>query len=111
MNELLLRAGEDPWSLALAERQSLSLELKQAQQAWLPLLKELVEPPGPGENFPAFLLETPNFGELRKAIACQNQDPEMPPVLDTATADTLQRFVDLFRHYLQQVDGPEGVER
>ena len=109
MNELLRRAGQDPWSLDLDERRRLCLDMRPAQEAWLPLLKELAEPPEPNQDFPAFLLETSTFGQLRESIADQNQDPEQPPNLDTATADTLQRFIDLFRHYMDEVDERQGV--
>jgi len=111
MNELLRRASEDPWSLDLADRRHLAAHLHHAQEAWLPMLKELAEPPELDDRFPAFLLETAAFAELRAAIAGQNQDPSEPPRLDTATADTLQRFVDLFRRYLAQVDQKSRVNR
>lgn len=104
MNDLQRRAGDDPWSLELAERRDLLTAMRHAQEAWLPLLIELVEPPSPGEDFPAFLLETSTFSQLREAIACQIEDHQQPLALDTATADTLQRFVDLFRDYMVELD-------
>ncbi|MFO1051718.1 MAG: hypothetical protein U1F36_05855 [Planctomycetota bacterium] len=88
--------GFDPWSLTPAERRALRHAYQRQQSTWLPRLARLVEPPVPGTGFPAFLLETPPFSDLREGIgsAASLRD------LDTATADRLQRFVDRYRDWL-----------
>lgn len=93
---LLDRIQDDPWSLTLSERNSVAVRMPEQQAQWLRLLPNLVEPPTPAPDFPAFLLETERFAALRRAIEGKLTHSE----LDTATADELQRFVDLYRNYL-----------
>jgi hypothetical protein len=88
--------GFDPWSLTLAERRLLRHVHDREQAAWLPRLGRLVEPPAPGQGFPAFLLATQPFADLRDGIGKAKSMLE----LDTATADRLQRFVDRYRDWL-----------
>ncbi len=91
---------DDPWSLPPAERRRLYTGSPAAQARWLPRLAALVEPPAPDDSFPAFLLEAPRFAALRAAIAKASRARD----LDTATADELQRFVDLVRGYLLEAE-------
>lgn len=86
----------DPWALDGATRRRLAHELAEAQAHWLARLTDLVEPPAPDASFPAFLIEAPQFASLRQAVG----DARTARELDTATADQLQRFVDLYRDYL-----------
>lgn len=86
----------DPWSLTPAERRRLRSALAAHQARWLPRIASLVEPPAPDPGFPAFLLETPPFHDLRDGIGSAWQLGD----LDTATADRLQRFVDRYRDWL-----------
>ena len=86
----------DPWSLGPDERLALRDALRESQSAWLRVLADLVEPPRPDGDFPAFLLDTPPFARLRDAIGSARSAAD----LDTATADELQRFVDRYRGYL-----------
>lgn len=93
----------DPGALGRAERHALAAAAGAEQAAWLPrlnALNALIEPPIPTESFPAFLLETPMFENLRAAIAGARHLGD----LDTATADELQHFVDRYRTWLLQTD-------
>ncbi len=91
-----LESIDDPWALDVEARRLLLQNSSHAQQAWLPRLRAMVEPPHPGEAFPAFLLETAALRQLRTAIG----DATDRHALDTATADEVQRFVDLYFDYL-----------
>jgi hypothetical protein len=93
----------DPWALTLAERRAWLASHAREQAIWLPRLRRLVEPPLPDESCPAFLLGTPAFAELGRAIGAARRAAD----LDTATADVLQRFTDLYRNWLQERDAPE----
>lgn len=94
--DLLRRLEDDPWSLSAAER-ARALELcADRNERWLEHVARLVEPPLPGPGFPAFLLETAPFDRLGHAVARALGRRD----LDTATADELQRFVDLFGDWL-----------
>ena len=95
-----LSDGWDPGSLGRAERHALAAAAGPEQAAWLPRLNALVEPPILSESFPAFLLATPMFEDLRAAVA----DARHRRDLDTATADELQYFVDRYRTWLLQTD-------
>ncbi|MGE3879117.1 MAG: hypothetical protein AB7I19_08675 [Planctomycetota bacterium] len=86
----------DPWSLTAAERRCLRSAFQREQARWLPRVATLVEPPAPAQSFPAFLLETAPFRDLRDGIGQAKKLSE----LDTATADRLQRFVDRYRDWL-----------
>ena len=88
--------SNDPWSIEPAARVALLEQHRDSQQVWLPILTKLVEPPPLDADFPAFLLDTPHFAELRSAIGNARSQLE----LDTGTADKLQRFVDCYRSYL-----------
>jgi len=90
----------DPGSLGRAERHALAAAAGSEQATWLPRLNGLVEPPILSESFPAFLLETPMFENLRAAVAGARYRRD----LDTATADELQYFVDRYRTWLLQTD-------
>ncbi|MHC5064590.1 MAG: hypothetical protein ACYTG5_11530 [Planctomycetota bacterium] len=109
MDDLLRRADEDPWSLDLEERKKLAEVLASAQAEWLPVLQGLVEPPEPGNQFPAFLLATGNFEVLRELLTEHRESPDSTR-LDTGTADTLQRFVDHYRVYLEEVSDRSKVQ-
>jgi hypothetical protein len=89
-------AIDDPWSLSLPERRHWLTQQTAAQRHWLPRLRRLVEPPAPGEDFPAFLLATPAFAALRGRVG----DAVSRAELDTGTLDELQHFVDRYRLYL-----------
>ncbi len=95
-DDLVARLGDDPWSLPMCDRRRLCDQHATTQQAWLPRLGRLVEPPAPGDSFPAFLLELPPFARLKRAIGDANQAID----LDVGTADELQHFVDRYRDYL-----------
>lgn len=95
--ELIERCAADPWTLTIAERRALARAGAPAQAQWLPRLQNLVEPPLPTADFPAFLLEVAPFTRLRDAIG----DAQVGIDLDTGTADELQRFVDHYRDYLR----------
>lgn len=93
---LLSRLADDPWTLDLPERQALLERHRAAQDHWLPRLRELVEPPRPGTDFPAFLLAVPPFARLGRAVG----DARRPGELSVGTADELQRFTDTYRSWL-----------
>jgi hypothetical protein len=97
---LLERIDEDPWSLNFEQRQRVVAMLPEAQDYWLARLPGLVEPPAPGPGFPACLLACARFADLREAIGAATRRSE----LATATADELQRFVDLFSLWLRVLD-------
>lgn len=99
---LVQQLHDDPWSLSLDERRRVAGFQGSAQKDWIATLPALVEPPTPARDFPAFLLETPAFASLRRAIAGK----ALRVQLDTATADELQRFVDLFRNYMHELAPP-----
>jgi len=92
----LVAAIDDPWALSLPEREHWLADQAAAQRHWLPRLRRLVEPPYPGEDFPAFLLATAAFASLRARIG----DAAARAELDTGTLDELQHFVDRYRLYL-----------
>ena len=94
--EIAEKLAFDPWSIPVEQRQKLMTEQATAQTRWLAVLTDLVEPPAPGPDFPAFLLDSPAFDRLRNAIHGASSTHD----LDTATADELQRFVDCYRGYL-----------
>jgi hypothetical protein len=94
--ELVRLLEFDPWSLTLAERRTLRRAMGGAQNAWLPRVARLVEPPPLDASFPAFLLATPAFADLADGIGAARSASD----LCTATADRLQRFVDRYRDYL-----------
>ena len=94
-HELTARLEDDPWSVPVEERNMLAEAMRAAQDQWLPRINMLIEPPLAAGNFPAWLLETPNFACLREAIG----DAQTANELDVAAADQLQRFVDCYRDY------------
>ena len=96
--EILNRLGNNPWHLGPQDRQTLLNTMSRSQKHWLPRLTQMVEPPHPQDGFPAFLLDTKPFESLRQAIGEAHHRSQ----LDTATADELQRFVDLYRCYLAE---------
>ena len=87
---------DDAWALSSDRRHELARQMQAQQDHWLPRLRNLVEPPAPGPDFPAFLLATRPFAGLRAAIGGAQDLHE----LDVGTADQLQRFVDVYRDYL-----------
>ena len=93
---LVRKLTGDPFSLDHAERVEVMQALDREHARWLGLLEKLCEPPGMTEDFPAFLLETPHFADLRAAI----EGAASASALDPGTADELQRFVDLYRGYM-----------
>lgn len=93
----------DPRSLTLPERAAWRQRLHDAQSAWQERLPQLVEPPAPGPDFPAFLLETPPFQELNRRIGEASRRAQLP----VAVADELQHFVDVYRSYLHTRNGEE----
>jgi hypothetical protein len=95
--------ASDPRALSLPERRSLAKSMRSAQQAWQRRLADLVEPPAPAEDFPAFLLETPAFRELNRRIGEASRRSQLP----IAVADELQHFVDAFRDYLRTCAGED----
>ncbi|GAB4162128.1 MAG: hypothetical protein Fur0037_28490 [Planctomycetota bacterium] len=90
----------DPRSLDLEERRAWCARLAHAQRHWIRRLPGLVEPPPPESDFPAFLLATGAFEELRKGIGDATRRAELP----TDVADELQWFVDSYRDYLRSVE-------
>ena len=74
--------------------------MREQQAHWQGRLPQLVEPPTPTESFPAFLLESERFRQLTESIGGATHRLE----LDISTADALQRFVDLYRNYLNQLE-------
>lgn len=97
---LIDRLRYDPWSLSLDERRAIAAALREPQADWQARLPQLVEPPTPTASFPAFLLATERFRDLADAIGSAEHRLE----LDTSTADALQRFVDLYRNWLTDVE-------
>jgi hypothetical protein len=87
----------DVRTLDLAQRRALRQRMDRAQRAWLGRLRQLVEPPAPDADFPAFLLETPPFSGLKAAIGPAGSAADLP----APVADQLQRFVDAFAGYLR----------
>ena len=94
--DLLAHVADDPWALSLAERRELARSVASSQERWLRRLRQLVEPPLPDGDFPAFLLDLPPFSRLRREVG----DARRPGELTTAAADELQRFADHYRAYL-----------
>ena len=97
VENLLQQCGYDPWSLTTSERRQLAVEMYAEQSEWLPRLGRLTEPPSLEADFPAFLLCTPAFDELREAVGGATEATH----LDTGTADLLQHFVDHYRSFLR----------
>ncbi len=97
IRNLVKLCSYDPWSLTLPERYELADSMRDMQHRWLPRLDALSEPPELERDFPAFLLGTPAFDELRDAIG----DAHEPAELATGTADLVQHFVDRYRGYLR----------
>lgn len=94
----------DPRSLDLGERAHWMQRLQSAQRAWAARLPDLVEPPAPAADFPAFLLETPAFLQLNRRIGEATAKAQLP----VGVADELQHFVDAFRDYMRTLDGEEA---
>ena len=86
------RFADDPWSLSLAERRELAGSQADSQAYWLPRMRGLVEPPLPGDDFPAFAMELAPFAHLGRALG----DAQSITELATGVADELQRFVDQY---------------
>lgn len=93
----------DPRSLDLAARHALRQRMEAAQRRWLPRLRELVEPPAPALDFPAFLLETPALAGLAARLGTATRRADLP----TAVQDEVQRFVDAFADYLRSDAGEQ----
>lgn len=87
---------DDPWSLTHAERRRIAEAQAKAQETWHRRLSELIEAPRLDPEFPAFLLATEPFAPLATAIGTAGSARD----LDTATADTLEHFVERYRRYL-----------
>ena len=66
LEQLLDRLQDDPWSLSLEERGRVAVGMADAQRAWADRLPQLVEPPAPGAEFPAYLLATGRFAIRRR---------------------------------------------
>ena len=94
----------DPFALPNAARLRLFGTLQDAQRSWLRRIVELVEPPRPDSTFPAFLLELPPFAPLARRIGTTAKRSE----LGTGVLDELQRFVDLFRGWLESDPVPDA---
>lgn len=94
----------DPRALPLAERRALADRMANEQQAWLARLRNLVEPPAPDEDFPAFLLATPAFGDLSTRLG----DAERRADLPTDVADELDWFAASFADYLRTCEGEDS---
>ena len=92
--------ADDPWSLSLAERRELAGSQAGSQGHWLPRVRGLVEPPLPGDDFPAFALELAPFDHLGRDLGEATSITE----LATGVADELQRFVDQFSFWSTRVD-------
>lgn len=101
--DLLAHFADDPWALSLAERRELAHAANTSQERWLKRLRQLVEPPLPEGDFPAFLLDLPPFSRLHREVG----DARRPGELATAVADELQRFADHYRDYLSAVGDPQ----
>ena len=102
--QLTQKLEADPWSLDHVERCQLMAAMRQEQDCWLDRLQGLIEPPRLADWFPAFLLETRPFTELKNGIGqhtCRAR-------LETAVADELQYFVDRYRSYLLGADDGQG---
>ncbi len=100
---LAARLHEDPWALTLLERGQLAQSRTRSQALWLPRLRQLVEPPAPDRQFPAFLLDLAPFTRLRDDLGSAQHQTE----LDTGVADEVQRFVDHYRTWLTALE-PEN---
>lgn len=103
LGPLLRRLADDPWSLPRDERERLRGALIASQRRWQVRLSDLVEPPSIDDTFPAFLLETPAFEHVRRAIGAARARAE----LDTAAADLVQRFADRYREYMRTDTAPD----
>ena len=100
-HRLLIELDNDPWDLPLPQRDRVARASDRAQREWLPRVTALVEPPAPTDDFPAFLLELPRFRELKNEIL-GHSSAGAGPALPIGVADQLQRFVDLYRHWLTE---------
>lgn len=92
---------DDPRDLDLETRRALAREMAAAQSAWLTRLPDLVEPPAPAADFPAFLLETAPFAGLRAAIGDARRATDLRP----GVREELQWFADRYRDYLRTTEG------
>ncbi len=99
-HSLRSRFADDPWSLSLAERRALAGSQADSQAYWLPRVRGLVEPPLPGDDFPAFAMELAPFAHLGRALGDGTSITE----LATGVADELQRFVDQYRIWSTRSD-------
>lgn len=93
----------DVRTLDLQQRLALRQQMDAGQRTWLGRLGQLVEPPAPAADFPAFLLETAPFAWLRAAIGSARK----PAELSAATREDLQCFVDAFANYLRTTQGED----
>ena len=82
--------------MPLSQRRAAKTSMRREQTQWLARLTSLVEPPRPGEDFPAFLLATPAFEDLARRIGQAKTRADLQPQV----ADELDWFVNAFRDYL-----------
>ncbi len=99
-HSLRSRFADDPWSLSLVERRELAGSQAGSQAHWLPRVRGLVEPPLPGDDFPAFAMELAPFAHLGRDLGDATSITE----LATGVADELQRFVDQYSIWSSRSD-------
>jgi hypothetical protein len=101
---LIARLCDDPFSLPNASRMQIFAAMREQQQRWLGTITRLVEPPVPDSTFPAFLLAMPQHARLAQeleGVSCRGQ-------AGVGALDELQRFVDLYRGWLEGEPSLEG---
>jgi hypothetical protein len=85
-----------------------SQALRQREQdRWLPRPRSPVEPPPLDDNSPAFLIATTTFARSRAALEAVASVAAMPTVI----SDGVQRFVDAYRHHLDDPGVGAGFPR
>mgnify|MGYP001384884649 CR=1 FL=1 len=94
----------NPRALPLDERRASKEHMADDQAHWLSRLAQLVEPPVPTDDFPAFLLATPTFAELAQRIGSAKKRAD----LTIETADELDWFMAKFADYLRTCDGEDS---
>ena len=94
---LIARICDDPFSLPNESRMQIFAAMREEQHRWLGRITRLVEPPVPDSTFPAFLLATPRYARLARELGAGSCRTEV----GVGPLDELQRFVDLYRGWLE----------
>jgi hypothetical protein len=93
----------DPRAIQLTHRRKMRASMQRENDWWLERLQSLCEAPRPDFDFPGYLLATPPFRDLAGKLAAATHRR----MLDIASADELDWFVDAFRDYLRTEAGED----